>query len=31
MLKQTVLAYGGVDNIVVTAGVFVAPDAAGTH
>ncbi|HMC66613.1 MAG TPA: bifunctional rhamnulose-1-phosphate aldolase/short-chain dehydrogenase, partial [Gemmataceae bacterium] len=29
MLKQTVLAYGGVDNIVVTAGVFVAPDAAG--
>jgi rhamnulose-1-phosphate aldolase/alcohol dehydrogenase len=29
MLKQTVLAYGGADNIVVTAGVFVAPDAAG--
>jgi rhamnulose-1-phosphate aldolase/alcohol dehydrogenase len=29
MLKQTVLAYGGVDNVVVTAGVFVAPDAAG--
>lgn len=26
MLKQTVLAYGGLDNIVVTAGVFVAPD-----
>ncbi|HTM50935.1 MAG TPA: bifunctional rhamnulose-1-phosphate aldolase/short-chain dehydrogenase [Bryobacteraceae bacterium] len=29
MLKQTVLAYGGIDNIVVTAGVFVAPDASG--
>ena len=26
MLKQSVLAYGGLDNIVVTAGVFVAPD-----
>ncbi len=26
MLKQTVLAYGGLDNIVVTAGIFVAPD-----
>jgi len=29
MLKQTVLAYGGLDNIVVTAGVFVAPDPEG--
>ena len=29
MLKQTVLAYGGVDNIVVTAGVFVPPDREG--
>ena len=29
MLKQAVLAYGGVDNIVVTAGVYVAPDRAG--
>jgi rhamnulose-1-phosphate aldolase/alcohol dehydrogenase len=29
MLKQTVLAYGGLDNIVVTAGVFVAPDREG--
>jgi rhamnulose-1-phosphate aldolase/alcohol dehydrogenase len=26
LLKHTVLAYGGVDNIVVTAGVFVPPD-----
>jgi rhamnulose-1-phosphate aldolase/alcohol dehydrogenase len=26
MLKQAVLAYGGLDNIVVTAGIFVAPD-----
>src|ERR1700683_5028847 len=29
ILKQAVLAYGGVDNIVVTAGVYVAPDRAG--
>lgn len=29
MLKQTVLAYGGIDNIVITAGVFVAPDREG--
>ncbi|MGA3203968.1 MAG: bifunctional rhamnulose-1-phosphate aldolase/short-chain dehydrogenase, partial [Bryobacteraceae bacterium] len=29
MFKQAVLAYGGVDNIVVTAGVYVAPDRAG--
>jgi NAD(P)-dependent dehydrogenase (short-subunit alcohol dehydrogenase family) len=29
MLKQAVLAYGGVDNVVVTAGVYVAPDRAG--
>jgi rhamnulose-1-phosphate aldolase/alcohol dehydrogenase len=29
MLKQTVLAYGGLDHIVVTAGVFVAPDREG--
>ena len=26
MLKQAVLAYGGLDNVVVTAGIFVAPD-----
>ena len=26
MLKQTVLAYGGVDSVVVTAGIFVPPD-----
>jgi NAD(P)-dependent dehydrogenase (short-subunit alcohol dehydrogenase family) len=26
MLEQAVLAYGGIDNIVVTAGVFVPPD-----
>jgi NAD(P)-dependent dehydrogenase (short-subunit alcohol dehydrogenase family) len=29
MLKQAVLAYGGVDNIAVTAGVYVSPDRAG--
>jgi NAD(P)-dependent dehydrogenase (short-subunit alcohol dehydrogenase family) len=29
MLRQTVLAYGGLDHIVVTAGVFVPPDRAG--
>lgn len=29
MLEQAVLAYGGIDNIVVTAGVFVAPDREG--
>jgi len=29
MLQRTVLAYGGLDNIVVTAGVFVAPDLQG--
>jgi len=29
MLEQTVLAYGGLDHIVVTAGVFMAPDRAG--
>lgn len=29
MLKQTLLAYGGIDNIIVTAGVFVAPDLTG--
>jgi rhamnulose-1-phosphate aldolase/alcohol dehydrogenase len=29
LLKQSVLAYGGVDDLVVTAGVFVAPDSAG--
>jgi NAD(P)-dependent dehydrogenase (short-subunit alcohol dehydrogenase family) len=28
-LTQTVLAYGGLDHIVVTAGVFIAPDRAG--
>jgi NAD(P)-dependent dehydrogenase (short-subunit alcohol dehydrogenase family) len=26
MLKQAALAYGGIDNVVVTAGIFVAPD-----
>ncbi len=29
MLSQAVLAYGGIDNIVVTAGVFIAPDLTG--
>lgn len=29
MLQQTILAYGGIDNIVVTAGVFIAPDREG--
>jgi rhamnulose-1-phosphate aldolase/alcohol dehydrogenase len=29
MLQKTVLAYGGIDNIVVTAGVFVPPDREG--
>jgi NAD(P)-dependent dehydrogenase (short-subunit alcohol dehydrogenase family) len=29
VLKQSVLAYGGVDDLVVTAGVFVPPDGAG--
>ncbi len=29
MLEQTVLAYGGIDHLIVTAGVFVAPDRAG--
>jgi rhamnulose-1-phosphate aldolase/alcohol dehydrogenase len=29
LLKQTVLAYGGVDHLVVTAGIFVPPDKSG--
>ncbi len=29
MLEQSILAYGGVDDIIVTAGVFFAPDASG--
>lgn len=29
MLRQAVVAYGGVDNIIVTAGVYVAPDREG--
>jgi rhamnulose-1-phosphate aldolase/alcohol dehydrogenase len=29
LLKQSVLAFGGVDDLVVTAGVFVAPDSTG--
>jgi NAD(P)-dependent dehydrogenase (short-subunit alcohol dehydrogenase family) len=29
MLGQTVLAYGGIDHIIVTAGVFIAPDREG--
>jgi rhamnulose-1-phosphate aldolase/alcohol dehydrogenase len=29
MLKQTALAYGGVDHVVVTAGIFVPPDKTG--
>ena len=29
MLGQVVLAYGGVDSIIVTAGIFIAPDATG--
>lgn len=29
MLNQVLLAYGGIDNVIVTAGVFVAPDKTG--
>ncbi|MCA9888364.1 MAG: bifunctional rhamnulose-1-phosphate aldolase/short-chain dehydrogenase [Anaerolineae bacterium] len=29
MLKQVLLAYGGIDNVIVTAGVFVSPDKTG--
>ncbi len=29
MLQQAILAYGGIDHVVVTAGVFVAPDTTG--
>ncbi|HET8986521.1 MAG TPA: SDR family oxidoreductase, partial [Trueperaceae bacterium] len=29
MVRDTVLAYGGIDAIIVTAGVFIAPDASG--
>jgi rhamnulose-1-phosphate aldolase/alcohol dehydrogenase len=29
MLKQTILAYGGLDTVVVTAGIFVPPDKSG--
>jgi len=29
MLKEVLIAYGGIDNIIVTAGVFVAPDTTG--
>ncbi len=29
MLEQTVLAYGGIDHLIVTAGVFIAPDREG--
>jgi rhamnulose-1-phosphate aldolase/alcohol dehydrogenase len=29
MLRQTVLAYGGLDHVVVTAGIYVPPDTAG--
>lgn len=29
MLNQVLIAYGGIDNIIVTAGVFVAPDKSG--
>ncbi len=29
MLRQAILAYGGIDSIVVTAGVYVPPDTAG--
>ena len=31
MLHQTILAYGGVDDIIVTAGVFITPDADGRN
>ncbi|MCY4063594.1 MAG: bifunctional rhamnulose-1-phosphate aldolase/short-chain dehydrogenase [Chloroflexi bacterium] len=31
MLEQAILAYGGVDDIIVTAGVFFTPDAAGRN
>ncbi|MEM7336393.1 MAG: bifunctional rhamnulose-1-phosphate aldolase/short-chain dehydrogenase [Chloroflexota bacterium] len=30
MLNQVVLAYGGIDNVIVTAGIFVPPSKAGT-
>ncbi|MEZ6095093.1 MAG: bifunctional rhamnulose-1-phosphate aldolase/short-chain dehydrogenase [Pirellulaceae bacterium] len=29
LIQQTILAYGGIDRIIVTAGVFIAPDQAG--
>jgi rhamnulose-1-phosphate aldolase/alcohol dehydrogenase len=29
MLEQTVLAYGGIDHVIITAGVFIAPDREG--
>jgi len=29
MFQQVILAYGGIDNVIVTAGIFVAPDATG--
>lgn len=29
MLRQVVMAYGGVDNVIITAGVFVSPDLTG--
>lgn len=31
LLRQTILAYGGVDDIIVTAGVFITPDAEGRN
>ncbi len=30
MLQQVLLAYGGIDNVIVTAGIFVPPDTAGS-
>ena len=30
MIKQTLLAYGGLDRVIVTAGVFVAPERDGS-
>lgn len=31
LLRQTIMAYGGVDDIIVTAGVFITPDANGRN
>ncbi len=31
LLEQTLLAYGGLDNVIVTAGIFVPPDRERAH